>query len=305
MTTTLAPIQPAPEVVAAPPRHRVRRATLPLGAAVVFWGFLSTALVALIVFGYLLWVSALPQARAQQQMYEQFREQIAAAEAPLGGSIAPGTPVALIEAPTIGLRQIVVEGTAAGPMMVGPGHRRDTPLPGQAGVSVVYGHSVAFGGPFHNIGWLRPGDTMTVTVGLGQFTYEVTAVRRANDPLPPPVAAGGSRLTLVTAEGDGWRTGWAPDHAVYVDATMQLEPRLGPPGRPTAIAPAEKAMQGDPNALIPLVLWLQLLAVTAVFALWARARWGGRQTWLTGVPVLLLALWGAIESAGQLLPNLL
>jgi sortase A len=145
---------------------------------------------------------------------------------------------------------------------------------------------------------------MTVTTGQGQFTYRVTDVRRPGDHLPPQLSAGQSLLTLVTAEGDGWRAGWAPDHAVYVDALMQGDTQLPPPGRPTAVSTAERAMQGDPSGFIPLVLWLQLLVVTAIAALWARARWGGPQTWLVAVPILLAGVWGAAASMSVMLPNL-
>jgi hypothetical protein len=57
--------------------------------------------------------------------------------------------------------------------------------------------------------------------------------------------------------------------------------------------------------LTPLVLWLQVLVAAAVGATWAQARWGGAQTWLVGLPVLLLAVWEVADSAMQLLPNLM
>jgi hypothetical protein len=63
-------------------------------------------------------------------------------------------------------------------------------------------------------------------------------------------------------------------------------------------------MQGDPDAFVPLVLWLQLLGLGAGGVTVARLRWGGRQVWLTGLPVLLAGLWGVAESMAQLLPNL-
>jgi sortase A len=253
---------------------------------------------------YVLGLSAISEARAQERMYGQLREQLSQATTPFGGPIDSGTPIALIEAPVIGLRQVVVEGTSSTEMWAGPGHRRDTPLPGQPGASYIYGHSAAFGAPFRDIVWLQPNDVITVTTGQGIFEYHVTAVRRAKEPLPAPVEPGRSRLTLVTAEGDGWRFGWAPDHVVYVDAAMTGDTQLPPPGRPTTVAPAEIAMQGDPDAFIPLVLWLQLLAVAAIATIWARARWGGRQTYVVALPVVLAGVWGALTAMAQLLPNL-
>ena len=46
---------------------------------------------------------------------------------------------------------VVVEGTTPGEPDAGPGHLRDTPLPGQAGVSVVFGRRATFGAPFASL----------------------------------------------------------------------------------------------------------------------------------------------------------
>ncbi|GAB3854097.1 sortase [Dactylosporangium cerinum] len=158
----------------------------PAAVTVVVRSLLTLAVLSGWLVAYALGVSAVQQARTQQQLYNDFREKLALATVPIGGEIAPGTPVALIEAPGIGLRQIVVEGTSSGVMRDGPGHRRDTALPGQPGTSVVYGHAAAFGGPFHRVARLQPGDTITATSGLGIMQYEVTGVRRESDPLPAP-----------------------------------------------------------------------------------------------------------------------
>ncbi|MFC5008151.1 sortase domain-bontaining protein [Dactylosporangium cerinum] len=277
----------------------------PAAVTVVVRSLLTLAVLSGWLVAYALGVSAVQQARTQQQLYNDFREKLALATVPIGGEIAPGTPVALIEAPGIGLRQIVVEGTSSGVMRDGPGHRRDTALPGQPGTSVVYGHAAAFGGPFHRVARLQPGDTITATSGLGIMQYEVTGVRRESDPLPAPLPAGGARLTLVTAEADGWRSGWAPNQVVYVDAVLKSgDVQPGRPGRPTSVAVAEKALQADPDALVPLVFWLQVFVVAALATTWARQRWGGLQTWFVGAPILLACLWGTVETLAEFLPNL-
>ncbi|WP_432985932.1 sortase [Dactylosporangium sp. CA-233914] len=254
---------------------------------------------------YLLGASALRQEHNQRDLYAELRRSLSTAEAPIGGMIDPGTPIALIVAPAIGLSQVIVEGTDADVMRAAPGHRRDTPLPGQPGTSVVYGHAAAYGAPFGDLTALAPGDHLTVITGQGEFDYEVQKIRHAEDPMPAPLQKGGSRLTLATAEGEGWRTGWATDQVVYVDAALKGDPKLGPPGRPSTIETREKAMQANPDALISLVLWLQLLAVTAFGGTWAARRWGAVQTWIVGVPALLATLWGVTDSLGQLLPNLI
>jgi sortase A len=284
---------------------RLTKVPVPAAVTVVVRSLLTLALLSGWLVAYALGISAVQQSRTQHQLYNGFREKLALATAPIGGDIAPGTAVALIEAPDIGLRQIVVEGTSSGVMRAGPGHRRDTALPGQPGTSVVYGHAAAFGGPFHRVTSLQPGAAVTVTSGLGIMRYEVAGLRREQDPLPPPLPSGGARLTLVTAEADGWRSGWAPNRVVYVDAILKggdLQPGL--PGRPTAVPVAEKALQADPDALVPLVFWLQLFVAAALATTWARQRWSGPQTWFAGVPVLLACLWGTVETLAEFLPNL-
>lgn len=296
-TARTQPLPPAPLGTRPPPP--------PLSAGSA--GVVRTALVCALLAGwalfYVLGISGLQAARSQELAYDTLRQQLALATAPLGGAIGPGAPVALIEAPSIGARYVVVEGTGAGDLRQGPGHRRDTPLPGQAGICVIYGRSVAFGGPFRHIADLRRGDIVTATTGQGTFDYRVDAVRRAADALPDPLRSGEGRLTLVTAEGANWRAGWVPDRIVYVDASLQGPAQQAPSGRPTAVPVAETAMRADPDSLISLVLWLQLLAAATAGATWARVRWGGAQAWLVFVPLLLAGLWGVGESAVLLLPN--
>ncbi|MEV6927940.1 sortase [Dactylosporangium sp. NPDC051485] len=258
------------------------------------------------LMAYLFGASALRQEHDQRDLYNQLREQMATAEVKIGGpDIDPGAPIALIVCPEIALRQVVVEGTDGDILRAAPGHRRDTPLPGQPGTSVIYGHALTYGAPFGDLTALAPGDHITVTTGQGEFQYEVQRVRHANDPTPSPLQKGGSRMILATAEGRGWRTGWAADQVVYVDTILKGDPKLGPPGRPATIDVREKAMQANPDALIPLVLWLQLLAVTAFGGTWAARRWGRWQTWIVAVPAILATVWGITDSIGQLLPNLI
>jgi sortase A len=255
---------------------------------------------------YALAVSSLQADHSQGVLYSKLREQLAAQTAPFGGQIAPGSPVALLTMKTAGLRDsVVVEGTASRDLTSGPGHRRDSPMPGQAGVSVLYGRSTMFGAPFSSIASARAGDAITVTTGQGQFTYLVQDVRRAGDPFPPPLASGGGRLTLVTAESNGWQSGWAASHAVYVDAALTGNAVATPPGRLSGVPKAETALQGDPSSLFTLVLWLPVLALGALAVVWGMDRWGRWQTWLVGVPVILAGLWGVSQTAVQLLPNLM
>jgi sortase A len=275
-------------------------------ASLTVW--ISFALAGMIgwVVLYALGASTLEERHDQARLYAELREQLSAATAPIGGVIQPGSPVALMSMPAAGLeRVVVVEGTASGDLTQGPGHRRDTPLPGQAGVSVIYGRATLFGGPFGRIASSAIGAPITVTTGQGVARFKIIDVRRAGDPFPPALAGGAGRLTLVTADGGGWRSGWAANHVVYVDAELQGRPYPAPGGRPLAVPKAELALNPDTNALFPLVLWLPLLGIAVLFVVWVAQRWSAWQTWLIGLPVLLACLWGTTEAAVRLLPNLL
>jgi sortase A len=283
------------------------REPLPTVPAVVRWALLTLSLLAVWVLLFAFVLSGLQESRSQATYYATLREGLAGETAPLGGAIEAGSPVFLVDAPTGGLHKVVVvEGTTSANLTSGPGHLSDSVLPGQPGVSVVFGRSVTFGAPFRGLTGMHPGDRITVTTGQGTFTYTVDRIRRPGDPLPPPLTSTGSRLTLVTSEGAGWRNGCAPTGTVFVDATMQGgTPQPVPAGRPAAVPVSAEPMQGDTSSLVVLVLWLQLVILVCAFAGWGRSRWGTWQTWLIATPILLAALWGATQSAAILLPNLI
>jgi sortase A len=273
--------------------------------AVAIRAVLAASLLAAWGAGYALALSSLQEARSQAELYASLRESLADPQSEPTGAISPGTPVVLLQAPRAGIHDmVVVEGTAAGDLQAGPGHRRDTVLPGQPGVSVLMGRSTTFGAPFGLIAHLRPGDVVSTTTAQGTFAYRVDRVRYAGDPLPPALALNAGRLTLVSSTDSGWRSGWTPGGTVYVDASLQGAAVAIPPGRPATVPPAEEAMAADPGALMPLVLWLQALALVVLGMAVSRFRWGGWQTWLIGGPLMVAALWGASSAAIQLLPNL-
>jgi sortase A len=255
---------------------------------------------------YAVALSGLQEERTQHGLYAALRAQLASETAPAGGAIKPGKPVALLDAPAIGLHDaVVVEGTSSATLQKGPGHLANTVLPGQAGVSAILGKSVTFGAPFASTPKLHIGTPITVTTVQGIAHYVVTDVRRGGDPLPAPLSAGQGRLTLVAAVGAGWRSGWAPTELVYVDASLQGAGQAAPPGRPTQVPAAQGAMGSDDSALYSLALWLEAMCIVAVAVTWARSRWGGWQVWLAGAPLLLTIVWIVTETSTRLLPNLL
>lgn len=273
-------------------------------ARVAAWicGGLAGIAVWFVLFALLL--SGVVEGHSQHALYEQFRQELAAGTAPLGGPVAEGAPVAMLQSPAGGLNNlVVVQGTSSTALRSGPGHYPGAPLPGQPGVSVVMGRSTTFGGPFGGITSLSPGQRIDVMTAQGVFHYDVEDVRRAGDPYPPALESG-SQLTLVTSEGAGWRSGWAPSRAVYVDALLHGKTVPAPATAGVATS-ADGVLAGDSRGLYPLILWLQLLLAAVVGGVWAHRRWGLRQSWIAVVPIVFTALWGASTSVWQLLPNLM
>ena len=274
-------------------------------ARVVTSTLLALAAVAIWLVAYGLLLSGIEEGHTQHNLYNSFREKLAAGTAPLGGAIPEGTAVALLSAPAAGLdRIVVVEGTSSKALESGPGHLPGKPLPGQAGAAVIMGRSTSFGAPFAKITHVHQGDLITAVTGQGTFTYVVEDVRRPHDPLPPALKQGGGQLTLVTAEGGGWRTGWAPSHQVYVDALLKGT-AVATPSSVGLASDADQAMHGDTRGLYPLILWMQLLLIALVGGVWAWHRWGRWQSWLVAVPVAFTGLWGASGALWLLLPNLM
>ncbi|TFB94619.1 sortase [Cryobacterium sp. HLT2-28] len=272
----------------------------------------SLAILAAVIFGILANVTVLGQLQhivAQQQLTDTLRVELAAGTAPVSeGTIdkvllTDGTPLAVVDIPSIGVHEVIVEGTDSATTRTGPGHRRDTVLPGQAGVSVVMGRAAAFGGPFARIQELRPGQKFTVTTGQGRQTFAVIGLRYAGDPAPAPLTAGHSRLILETARGPAF----IPGGIARVDAELTSETK--PAGiRQTTYATlpaADLELANDTSTAWALVFALQFFLVIELAAVWAFRRVGGRKTWIVFIPVVTLGGLLVADQVVRLLPNLL
>jgi sortase A len=265
---------------------------------------LSFAAVFFAVFAFGL--SGLQEQRSQHQLYAQLRGLLdpSSPVAPaIGGTTPQGFPIGLLDAPVAGIHHVVVvEGTSPGDLLAGPGHRRDTPFPGQVGDAILVGKGSTAGAPFRNISALEKGDIVTVRTGQGLFRYKVEDHRVAGTRLPSYLSDSGL-LTLVSSAGSG-AFGWlTPDHLVYVDARLVGAAVGAPHGRPRSVTYAEIQGHNDPPAWLWVILWLVALAAAtgATWYLWSR--WGILQTWLVGAPVILGILWALSDEAIRLLPN--
>ncbi|MGN6219400.1 MAG: sortase [Microbacterium sp.] len=270
---------------------------------------LMVALVALVFVLDVAILSQVQHAAAQTQLSATLRAQLAEGTLPVSegdtdGVLLPsGAPVALLQIPDIGLREVIVEGTDASSLTQGPGHRRDTVLPGQAGVSVVMGRAAAFGGPFSRLEQIPPGAKFTVTTGQGEQTFRVLGIRYAGDPLPPALTSGSSRLVLIGARGPAF----VPAGVVYLDADLVGDAQERGTRQTTwsSLSPADLPLATDTSTLWALVFSLQFLIVIAAAGVWTLRRIGGAKVWIVFVP---LAVLGGLWTAGQLvllLPNLL
>jgi hypothetical protein len=254
-------------------------------------------------------LSHLQHRSSQAERFAEFRKQLALGTAPSGPAddqgrqLQSGTAIAFLEIRSIGLKELVGEGTSSAVLSSGAGHRRDTVFPGQIGTSVVMGRRAAYGGPFADITRLRKGDIIDVTTGQGVFSYKVIGVRREGDPTPPAPAAGSSRLVLATAGG----TAYLPEGVVRVDADLDGTPVVGarPVYTAATLPAADKPLAGDSRTLFALALWLQALTLLSVAAIWSWHRWGRAQTWVVFLPPILLVGLMAAGEVTRLLPNLM
>ncbi|WP_329565792.1 sortase [Kitasatospora sp. NBC_01266] len=271
---------------------------LPAGRRRVLRVGWAATLLAVLLLGFAVFLavlSPLQEMHYQAAAYQTFRYELSQATAPVGAAV-DGEPVAIVDIPKIGLHHaVVVEGTTGRDLMRGPGHRRDTALPGQAGVSVLFGRGAAFNAPFGRLSELRVGDQIFVSTGQGQFTYTVNVYGDSAHPVRDPDP---NRLVLTTSN-----SGWIPTGTVLVGARLAGDPQPNPYGRPAQVA-ADHALAQDTGALAAFQLWSAALLAAVLAATLAVRYWHRGAAYLTFAPVLAALLWACYENAAALLPNL-
>ena len=270
-------------------------------------GLLLLAVVVLGFVGYLYGLSDVQEARSQAVLYQQLQLELANQVAPLGpngpnglnaarGPTPPGSPVARLNIPRIGIRDmVVVQGTNPQNLMVGPGHRPDSPLPGQPGVVQIYGRRATFGAPFGRLSELRPGDIITAITGQGTSTYKVAAAAFSDEIIKDPAPG---RMLLLTASSDA-----VPSYYYQVDADLTSSVRPSP-GVATSIYSSQLPLANDTTNLAMAMVWSLALALIAAIGTVAAARWSPWAAYLAMVPLAIAVLWNLYENLAALLPNL-
>jgi sortase A len=299
-----APASPAPTGQGHVPGHGGQWRPVIRASAV---GLLLLALVVLGFVGYLYGLSDVQEARSQAVLYQQFQLELANQVAPLGpngpnglngarGPTPPGSPMAILNIPSIGIRDmVVVQGTNPQNLMVGPGHRPDSPLPGQPGVVQIYGRRATFGAPFSRLSDLRPGDIITAITGQGTSTYKVAAAAYSDKIIKDPAPG---RMLLLTASSDA-----IPSYYYQVDADLTSSVRPSP-GVATTVYASQLPLANDTTNLAMAMVWSLALALIAAIGTVAATRWSPWAAYLATVPLAIAVLWNLYENLAALLPNL-
>jgi sortase A len=148
------------------------------------------------------------RAELRRLEHERFRERLPALAARFAREVEPGTGVARLRIPRIGLDAVVIEGTDAAALQKGPGHytraadpayRRagdGSAFPGQGRTVGIAGHRTTYLAPFRRINELEPSDEIVLELPYGEFTYEVEDTRIVS-PTAVEVVRNTSRERLV------------------------------------------------------------------------------------------------------------
>jgi sortase A len=159
---------------------------------------------------------------AQRRLAQQWQQQNVSLPAQPAGLV---TTLTRLSIPSIKLDAVVVEGVDRKHLLMGPGHLRETPEPGQPGNSVISAHRDTF---FRHIHELKKGDYILVQRAGHQFRYEVTGKKIIQpDDIWVTKPTPDAQLTLLTCYPT-YYIGPAPERLVVfsklVDASRGEEP---------------------------------------------------------------------------------
>lgn len=236
--------------------------------------------------------------------------------APTTTTPATGSPVGIIDIPSIGLDQVVVEGVQTADLRDGPGHYPKTPLPGQAGNAAIAGHRTTYGHPFYDLNAVQPGARVVVTTPQGIFVYAAGAqsvVAPTDVSVVGPTA--GAELTLTTCNPRYSASTRLVLHATLVSSSLfgAVRPATGPaeahrarssrPATRRRVDAAAGLAGGASGSWLPALLWGLAAAALAVAVLVAARRTA--RAWLVylcGAVALLVVLFFFFSAVTPLLP---
>jgi sortase A len=294
----------------------------------------TTGLLLLLFVAYQLWGTGIYEARAQNQLEEQFKQSLErnrtttttttptsttevdnpTVATALGPIAAPpeGDGLGRIIIPKIGVDKFIVEGVNVDDLRKGPGHYPSTQLPGHEGNSAIAGHRTTYGAPFGDLDQLDPGDEITIETVQGKFAYKVTEQRVVDpsevsvlDPSPEPARPGHqlATLTLTTCNPK-----YSAEQRLIIRAQLVPTAKQPTPLPPTRTPGGAKAttiggLSGESSSRTPAIVWGAIAAVIGL--LWwllfhRHPRW---TTWFVGVVPFLAALFVCYVYLERLLPS--
>jgi sortase A len=254
----------------------------------------------ILLLGYIYVFTPVSEQRAQHTLLQEITASPAKTFDLAVGKIPPeGSPVAVLEIPSLHFDQAVVEGTNAQDLRSGPGHLPSTALPGQAGNAVIMARRATYGAPFGAIGTLHKGAVITVVDGYGTYHYRVSDVVNAtggrHDVVTPTDS---NRLTLATAS-----SGFFPQGRLAVIAKLEGKPFPGTVEPRFRVPASELGLSGDPVSGLLFVLWSILFFVLLSGAAWLLRHWDQPiVVYLLALPILLVVALFACESFIGYLP---
>ncbi|MEA2685704.1 MAG: sortase [Actinomycetota bacterium] len=275
---------------------------------------IASGVLILLFVAYQLWGTGLHEARAQDDLKDQFA-QIAAPttlpppEAPTTTLPPPliGDAIAHLVIPKANVDKIIVEGVGVEDLKKGPGHYPGTPMPGEPGNAAIAGHRTTYGAPFYDLSELAVGDPITITTRVGEFRYEVIDSQvvspEATEVLNPTED---NRLTLTTCNPR-----YSAAERLIVSAKLVTTPVEPPPLPEGTVQPDVQlaggdvaGLSGDTAARGPAVGWGFLCAAIWLATWWLSRLWDrGWMAYLVGTPIFLGALFVFFENFARLLPS--
>jgi sortase A len=293
---------------------RLRSALSTLGAILTASGVLILLFVA-----YQLWGTGIYAARAQDDLRDDFAEQLAELDSTTTTTAGPSTPpttapppplpggaVAVIKIDKIGMDLPVVEGVGVAELRKAPGHYPSTPMPGELGNAAIAGHRTTYGAPFNRLGEVLPGDLIKVRTLRGEFTYRAESQEvvkptevRVLDPTPD------ARLTLTTCHPK-----YSAKERLIIKAVLVPEASTQPPAppvvtpgaepeRPTSLADASLASSRSKWVTAG---WGMFTAVIGGLWYFGIRRWRRWYSYAAGVLPFLLVLFVFYAHLERLLP---
>lgn len=209
-----------------------------------------------------------------------------------------GAAIAILQAPNVGINTVIAEGDSPQQLHSGPGHRADTPFPGDVGNSVIVGHRKGWGGPFRSAGNLQTGQDLvvySVDPARNGFFKIISVKRVSASDLTPFAPSTDRRLTIVTGDG-----GQFSDQRLVITAVS------GKVGKLKAAEPGTITTTSSGSRLWNSSMLLAVLAVAVggllIFGL--RRRYRLQVAAVVAAPLLVLGLLGLFMNLDLYLPPL-